>query len=141
MKEESPRSDYFSTTQNKLKEFNNHLNQRIQQKCKTQIENLERIKNDEKIASSYDKAFAELAECQFSLEFEKFKYNNMHGFAKKLFLNQTKLCMKECQDKLQADKESQGKCFNKCVEDTEKYTIRSYGNFIIPELQNRLEHI
>ncbi len=150
MKEETPRTDYFTEIQNKFKEFNNNLKFRIDQKCKDQLENIERINkkdqsfdkfNDADYKSSYDKAYMELAQCKNPLELEQIKFNNIHGFAKNLFSYQTKLCIKECKEKIEADNNSQMKCISKCVEDTEKFTIRAYGNYIIPELQSRIGNL
>jgi len=147
LKDEKPRPDYFSEIQNKFREFNNNQKTKIDEKCKEQIENFERVNkkhppfdksDDAEYKSFYDKAYLELAQCKYQFELEQIKLNNIHGFAKKLFSYQTKLCIKECKEKIPADNNSQMKCINKCVEDTEKYTIRAYGIYIIPELQSRI---
>ena len=145
MKDES--LDYFKSTVSKLKQFNNWISEESKKKCQIEIENVDKIKNElqpdltNKSSFTLDKALLDLKRCQYPFEFDKTKYNNIHGFATKLFTEQTNLCIKDCQDRPQSDKETQTRCVKKCVEDTEKYTIWAYSNYIIPELQGRSEHI
>jgi len=145
MKDELP--EYFNLAVYKLKQYNIFILEESQKKCKNEMEIFEKIKNQtqfdsiKKSPSELDDALLDLKRCQYPFEFEKTKYNNLHGFATKLFGNQTRLCIKDCQDHHKSDKESETKCAKKCVEDTEKYTIRAYSNYIIPELQSRMEHI
>ncbi len=142
MKDDS--NDYFRVTQKKLKEFNNYIDEKSRKQCQTELENFQKIKVEGEIKekledinynSSYNKALAELKECQYILNFEKTKYNNLHQLATKLFQTQTKLCIKDCGDKFLTDGDSYSKCATKCKEDTEKYTIKAYSDFIVPELQ------